>query len=167
MNEFHGRQDARRTSSASSRRLPTISTKSWKCRWRTTGSTSWSPRVCPAPPTRRWTARSISASCSGLQHELVRLQDWVAVQEAQDAWCIFEGRDSAGKGGAIKRVTQRLNPRSCRVVALSAPTERERGQWYFQRYVPHLPTAGEMVLLDRSWYNRAGVERVMGFCTQG
>jgi len=78
---------------------------------------------------------------------------------------IFEGRDSAGKGGAIKRVTQRLNPRVCRVVALPAPTERERSQWYFQRYAAHLPTAGEMVLFDRSWYNRAGVERVMGFCT--
>ncbi len=78
---------------------------------------------------------------------------------------IFEGRDSACKGGAIKRITQRLNPRVCRVVALPAPTERERGQWYFQRYVPHLPSPGEMVLFDRSWYNRAGVERVMGFCT--
>ena len=79
---------------------------------------------------------------------------------------IFEGRDSAGKGGAIKRVTQRLNPRTCRVVALPAPTNKEQGQWYFQRYVPHLPSAGEMVLFDRSWYNRAGVERVMGFCNQ-
>ena len=78
---------------------------------------------------------------------------------------IFEGRDAAGKGGAIKRVTQRLNPRVCRVVALPAPNERERNQWYFQRYVPHLPAAGEIVLFDRSWYNRAGVERVMGFCT--
>lgn len=99
-----------------------------------------------------------------LQHELVRLQDWIQYKKLK-ALVIFEGRDSAGKGGAIKRVTQRLNPRVCRVVALPAPTERERNQWYFQRYVQHLPTAGEMVLFDRSWYNRAGVERVMGFCT--
>lgn len=99
-----------------------------------------------------------------LQHELVKLQDWVAYKKLKMV-VLFEGRDSAGKGGAIKRVTQRLNPRVARVVALPAPTERERHQWYFQRYVPHLPTAGEMVLFDRSWYNRAGVERVMGFCT--
>ncbi|MGV1871813.1 polyphosphate kinase 2 [Agrobacterium rosae] len=99
-----------------------------------------------------------------LQHELVRLQDWVQHQKLKVV-VIFEGRDSAGKGGAIKRVTQRLNPRVCRVVALPAPSERERHQWYFQRYVQHLPTAGEIVLFDRSWYNRAGVERVMGFCT--
>lgn len=99
-----------------------------------------------------------------LQHELVRLQDWVQYKKLKVV-ILFEGRDSAGKGGAIKRVTQRLNPRVARVVALPAPTERERNQWYFQRYVPHLPTAGEMVMFDRSWYNRAGVERVMGFCT--
>jgi polyphosphate kinase 2 len=99
-----------------------------------------------------------------LQHELVRLQDWVQYHKLKLA-VIFEGRDSAGKGGAIKRITQRLNPRTCRVVALPAPTERERTQWYFQRYAAHLPSAGEMVLFDRSWYNRAGVERVMGFCT--
>jgi len=99
-----------------------------------------------------------------LQHELVRLQDWVQYHKLKVA-VIFEGRDSAGKGGAIKRITQRLNPRVCRVVALPAPTERERSQWYFQRFVPHLPAAGEMVMFDRSWYNRAGVERVMGFCT--
>jgi len=99
-----------------------------------------------------------------LQHELVRLQDWVQYKKLKVV-VLFEGRDSAGKGGAIKRITQRLNPRVCRVVALPAPTERERSQWYFQRYIQHLPTAGEMVLFDRSWYNRAGVERVMGFCT--
>jgi polyphosphate kinase 2 len=99
-----------------------------------------------------------------LQHELVRLQDWVQYHKLKVA-VLFEGRDSAGKGGAIKRITQRLNPRICRVVALPAPSERERSQWYFQRYVPHLPAAGEMVMFDRSWYNRAGVERVMGFCT--
>ncbi len=99
-----------------------------------------------------------------LQAELVKLQDWV-VQEKLKVVVIFEGRDAAGKGGVIKRITQRLNPRVCRVVALTAPSEKERTQWYFQRYVPHLPGAGEIVLFDRSWYNRAGVERVMGFCT--
>ncbi len=100
-----------------------------------------------------------------LQHELVRLQDWI-VHEGLKVVVIFEGRDSAGKGGAIKRITQRLNPRVCRIAALPAPNERERTQWYFQRYAAHLPAAGEMVLFDRSWYNRAGVERVMGFCTE-
>jgi polyphosphate kinase len=100
-----------------------------------------------------------------LQGELVKLQDWVVDQKLKVV-VIFEGRDAAGKGGVIKRITQRLNPRVCRVAALSAPNERERTQWYFQRYVAHLPAAGEIVLFDRSWYNRAGVERVMGFCTQ-
>jgi polyphosphate kinase 2 len=100
-----------------------------------------------------------------LQRELVRLQDWISKTGAK-AVVLFEGRDSAGKGGAIKRITQRLNPRVCRVVALPAPSEREKGQWYFQRYTPHLPARGELVLFDRSWYNRAGVERVMGFCTE-
>jgi len=99
-----------------------------------------------------------------LQGELVKLQDWV-VQTGHRLVVIFEGRDAAGKGGAIKRITQRLNPRVCRVAALPAPTSRERTQWYFQRYVAHLPAAGEIVLFDRSWYNRAGVERVMNFCT--
>ena len=100
-----------------------------------------------------------------LQRELIKLQDWVTTTK-QKVVVIFEGRDAAGKGGVIKRITQRLNPRVCRVVALPAPSERERGQWYFQRYVPHLPGPGEIVLFDRSWYNRAGVERVMGFCTE-
>jgi polyphosphate kinase len=99
-----------------------------------------------------------------LQGELVKLQDWVVNQNLKLV-VIFEGRDAAGKGGTIKRITQRLNPRVCRVAALPAPSERERTQWYFQRYVAHLPAAGEIVLFDRSWYNRAGVERVMGFCT--
>ena len=99
-----------------------------------------------------------------LQGELVKLQDWV-LHTQQRVVVIFEGRDSAGKGGVIKRITQRLNPRVCRVVALPAPNDRERTQWYFQRYVTHLPAAGEIVLFDRSWYNRAGVERVMGFCS--
>lgn len=100
-----------------------------------------------------------------LQGELVQLQEWVRV-EGQRLVVVFEGRDAAGKGGTIKRVTEYLNPRIARIVALPAPTERERAQWYFQRYVQHLPAAGEIVLFDRSWYNRAGVERVMGFCTQ-
>ncbi len=99
-----------------------------------------------------------------LQRELVKLQDWV-VQQKLPVVVIFEGRDAAGKGGVIKRITQRLNPRVCRVAALPAPSEREKTQWYFQRYASHLPAAGEIVLFDRSWYNRAGVERVMGFCT--
>src|ERR1700676_4263473 len=99
-----------------------------------------------------------------LQAELVKLQDWV-VAAGQKVLILFEGRDAAGKGGAIKRISQKLNPRVCRVVALPAPNDRERTQWYFQRYVPHLPAAGEIVLFDRSWYNRAGVERVMGFAS--
>lgn len=102
---------------------------------------------------------------SKLQVELVKLQEWVK-HEGLKVVIIFEGRDAAGKGGVIKRITQSLNPRICKVVALGTPTEREKTQWYFQRYVPHLPAAGEMVLFDRSWYNRAGVEKVMGFCTE-
>ena len=100
-----------------------------------------------------------------LQVELVELQEWIR-QKGLRVVVLFEGRDAAGKGGVIKRITAELNPRICRVVALGTPTEREKSQWYFQRYVAHLPAAGEMVLFDRSWYNRAGVERVMGFCTE-
>ncbi|WP_369056200.1 polyphosphate kinase 2 [Kineococcus terrestris] len=99
-----------------------------------------------------------------LQAELVQMQEWVR-RSGTRVVVVFEGRDAAGKGGTIKRITQYLNPRSARIAALPAPDARERGQWYFQRYVEHLPTAGEIVLFDRSWYNRAGVERVMGFCT--
>ena len=99
------------------------------------------------------------------QIELVKLQEWVKAKGLKVV-VIFEGRDAAGKGGVIKRITQSLNPRTCKVVALGTPTDREKTQWYFQRYVPHLPAAGEIVLFDRSWYNRAGVERVMGFCTE-
>jgi polyphosphate kinase 2 len=99
-----------------------------------------------------------------LQVELVKMHDWVKAKGLKVV-VIFEGRDAAGKGGVIKRIIQRLNPRICRVVALGVPTEKEKTQWYFQRYVPFLPTAGEIVLFDRSWYNRAGVERVMGFCS--
>ena len=99
-----------------------------------------------------------------LQIELVQLQDWI-IDRGKKIAIIFEGRDAAGKGGTIKRIIENLNPRYCKVVALAAPTEREKTQWYFQRYVPHLPASGEIVIFDRSWYNRAGVERVMGFCT--
>ena len=99
-----------------------------------------------------------------LHRELAKMQEWV-IQEGKKIVIIFEGRDAAGKGGTIKRVTEHLNPRHCRVVALAAPTEKEKTQWYFQRYAAHLPSAGEIVILDRSWYNRSGVEKVMGFCT--
>ena len=109
--------------------------------------------------------RDYEAELIRLQIELVKMLEWIK-EEGLKVVVIFEGRDAAGKGGVIKRITQHLSPRICRVVALPAPTEREQTQWYFQRYVPHLPAAGEMVLFDRSWYNRAGVERVMGFCTE-
>ncbi|MER6573321.1 polyphosphate kinase 2 [Streptomyces sp. NPDC001093] len=109
--------------------------------------------------------KTYEAELLRLQIELVKLQEWVRAEGARLV-VVFEGRDAAGKGGAIQRVTQYLNPRVARIVALPKPTERERTQWYFQRYVEHLPAAGEIVLFDRSWYNRAGVERVMGFCTK-
>ncbi len=109
--------------------------------------------------------RTYLANLIRLQAELIKLQTWVEHTKAK-VLVIFEGRDSAGKGGVIKRITQRLNPRTCRAVALPAPSQREQSQWYFQRYVPHLPAGGEIVLFDRSWYNRAGVERVMGFATE-
>lgn len=109
--------------------------------------------------------RDYEAELLRLQNELVKLQEWVK-HNGLKVVVIFEGRDAAGKGGVIKRITEPLNPRVARVVALPAPTERELTQWYFQRYVPHLPAAGEIVVFDRSWYNRAGVERVMGFCTE-
>ena len=115
-------------------------------------------------PRRKLSKRVYETELARLQEELVKLQEWIKDQGLKVV-VIFEGRDAAGKGGVIKRITLRLNPRVCRVVALAAPTEREQTQWYFQRYVPNLPAAGEMVLFDRSWYNRAGVERVMGFCT--
>ncbi len=118
----------------------------------------------PAQPPRLKKGR-YEKELARLQVELVKFQYWIAARKLKVA-VLFEGRDAAGKGGAIKRITQCLNPRMCRVVALGTPTEREKSQWYFQRYVPHLPAGGEMVLFDRSWYNRAGVERVMGFCTE-
>ena len=117
------------------------------------------------PRPRKISNKIYEAELAKLQIELVKLQEWIK-HKGLKVVILFEGRDAAGKGGVIKRITQSLNPRICRVVALGTPTEREKTQWYFQRYVPHLPAAGEMVLFDRSWYNRAGVERVMGFCTE-
>jgi polyphosphate kinase len=117
-----------------------------------------------APSTDHDARRRYFRELFRLQAELVKLQDWV-VASKHKVVILFEGRDAAGKGGVIKRITQRLNPRVCRVAALPAPNDRERTQWYFQRYVSHLPAGGEIVLFDRSWYNRAGVERVMGFCS--
>jgi polyphosphate kinase len=121
--------------------------------------------VADMPPAEGIDRRTYFTELLRLQRELIRLQDWVVDQKLKLV-VLFEGRDAAGKGGVIKRVTQRLNPRICRAVALPAPNERERTQWYFQRYVAHLPGVGEIVLFDRSWYNRAGVERVMGFCNE-
>jgi polyphosphate kinase 2 len=122
-------------------------------------------RAKKADPNQGFDRRTYFRELFRLQGELIKLQDWVLDQRLKVV-VLFEGRDAAGKGGVIKRITQRLNPRVCRVAALPAPSERERTQWYFQRYVAHLPGAGEIVLFDRSWYNRAGVERVMGFCTE-
>jgi polyphosphate kinase 2 len=117
------------------------------------------------PEQSRLRTKPYLAELGRLEVELIKLQEWVR-QQGLKVVVVFEGRDAAGKGGAIKTITQSLNPRICRVVALGSPTEREKTQWYFQRYVAHLPAAGEIVLFDRSWYNRAGVERVMGFCTE-
>ena len=116
------------------------------------------------PKRKKINTRFYEKELNKLQIELVKLQEWIKAKGLKVV-IIFEGRDAAGKGGTIARIIQYLNPRICRVVALGTPTEREKTQWYFQRYVPHLPAAGEMVLFDRSWYNRAGVEKVMGFCT--
>ena len=118
-----------------------------------------------APRRKRLERGRYEEELARLELELVAMHEWVR-EAGLKLLVIFEGRDAAGKGGAIKRITEPLNPRVCRVVALPKPTERERTQWYFQRYVEHLPAGGEIVLLDRSWYNRAGVERVMGFCTE-
>lgn len=120
----------------------------------------------PATPAKRLQKALYEAELERLQASLVSMQQWV-VETGARVVVVFEGRDAAGKGGAIKRIMQYLNPRSARVVALPMPDERERGQWYFQRYIQHLPTSGEIVLMDRSWYNRAGVERVMGYCSPG
>ena len=109
-------------------------------------------------------SKKYNKELKNLQVELIKLQEWIKHEQLKVV-VLFEGRDAAGKGGAIKRITESLNPRICKVVALGTPTEKEKTQWYFQRYVAQLPAAGEIVLFDRSWYNRAGVERVMGFCT--
>ena len=116
--------------------------------------------------TKKLSKKAYEKELERLQIELVKLQEWIKHQKLK-VLVIFEGRDAAGKGGAIKRITQSLSPRICKVIALPAPTEREKTQWYFQRYIQYLPSGGEMVLFDRSWYNRAGVERVMDFCTKG
>ena len=121
------------------------------------------PHEGPAP--RKLQKRAYERELRRLQAELVALQQWV-IATGERVCLVFEGRDAAGKGSAIKRITEYLNPRHARIVALPTPTDRERTQWYFQRYVEHLPAAGEIVLFDRSWYNRAGVEHVMGFCTE-
>lgn len=130
----------------------------------TSGAVSLPAEDSPQRP-KRLKRKFYEKELAKLQIELVKLQEWVRFKGLKVA-VIFEGRDAAGKGGVIKRITDRLNPRICRIVALGIPTEREKTQWYFQRYVPHLPAAGEMVLFDRSYYNRAGVERVLGFCTK-
>lgn len=127
------------------------------------GSTSEGNKMKNKP--KKMTSKTYEKELIHLQTELVKLQQWIK-QNGLKVVVIFEGRDTAGKGGIIKRIMERLNPRHARIVALGVPTERESGQWYFQRYVSHLPTAGEIVLFDRSWYNRANVERVMGFCTE-
>ena len=127
------------------------------------GNAQWADR--PKRSAKKIESRRYEKELFRLQVELVKMVEWIK-HKGLKVVVIFEGRDAAGKGGVIKRMTQHLSPRICRVVALPAPTERERTQWYFQRYAPHLPAAGEMVLFDRSWYNRAGVERVMGFCTE-
>ncbi len=119
----------------------------------------------PAPPGEKMTKAEFERELKRLQRELVIQQQYL-ISTGQRVVVIFEGRDAAGKGGVIKRISERVSPRHTRIVALGTPTEREKSQWYFQRYVEHLPAAGEMVLFDRSWYNRAGVERVMGFCTE-
>ena len=121
--------------------------------------------IKPGKRKKQLTAEDYEEQLTLLQVELVKLQKWI-VNKGLKVVVLFEGRDAAGKGGVITRITQRLNPRVCRVVALATPTEREKTQWYFQRYINHLPAAGEMVLFDRSWYNRAGVEYVMKFCTE-
>ena len=122
------------------------------------------PRIWAGRDARKMPKKDYEEELARLEIELVKAQGWIKEKGLKVA-VIFEGRDSAGKGGVIKRITYRMSPRVARVVALQTPTDKEKSQWYFQRYVPHLPSAGEMVLFDRSWYNRAGVERVMGFCT--
>jgi polyphosphate kinase 2 len=128
-------------------------------------SSSHEPGPADGQAPIRLTRKGYERELARLQAELVAMQEWIR-STGERLVVLFEGRDSAGKGGTIRRITYELNPRFCRVVALPAPTERQRSQWYFQRYISELPAAGEIVLFDRSWYNRAGVEKVMGFCTQ-
>jgi polyphosphate kinase len=129
-------------------------------------TTSKQPGIEPEKrDTRKIKKKVYEKELRNLQVELVKLQEWIK-HEGLKIVVVFEGRDAAGKGGVIKRIVQKLNPRICKVIALGTPTDTEKSQWYFQRYVSHLPAAGEMVLFDRSWYNRAGVEKVMGFCTE-
>ncbi len=134
-------------------------------RSRATGTLDGVSTIGDTNGSKKLAKKVYEAELARLQLELVKLQDWIKAQGLKVV-VLFEGRDAAGKGGVIKRISEPLNPRVCRVVALGTPTEREKTQWYFQRYVPNLPAAGEMVLFDRSWYNRAGVEHVMGFCTE-
>ena len=146
--------------------VPRKSAKGKRGKDRTKTSDAPSPHPEDAPAGHRRIKNAVYLEeLRKLQIELVKLQEWIKARGLKVV-VIFEGRDAAGKGGVIKRITECLNPRICRVVALGTPTEREKTQWYFQRYVPQLPAAGEIVLFDRSWYNRAGVERVMGFCTE-
>ena len=147
-------KSAEKTKSAAKKKKPTTETKPE----RGTGSGD-------KAGVKRLPKKVYERELKKLQIELVKFQAWIQ-RRGLKVVAIFEGRDAAGKGGTIKRITESLNPRACRVVALAKPTEREQSQWYFQRYVAHLPAAGEMVLFDRSWYNRAGVEKVMGFCTE-
>ena len=128
------------------------------------GAGAAASKIWAGPGVKKMKRKAYERELERLEAELVQLQGWIK-HEGLKVAVVFEGRDSAGKGGVIKRITRRLSPRVVNVVALPAPTEREKSQWYFQRYVPHLPSGGEMVLFDRIWYNRAGVERVMGFCT--
>ena len=146
---------ARKTAAAKAKRTPAAARA---------GSAKGNGGAEPAARPKKIENKRYEKELFTLQVELVKMVEWIK-HEGLKVVVIFEGRDAAGKGGVIKRITQHLSPRICRVVALPAPTEREQTQWYFQRYVPHLPAAGEMVLFDRSWYNRAGVERVMGFCS--
>jgi polyphosphate kinase len=156
-NKQHSIQDSSSKANAGEIRRDVAERVAVEGRWRIVGDGK--------PPSRASHKYKYIDELVRLQFELLKMQEWVRLQGLK-VCVLFEGRDAAGKGGVIKRITESLNPRVCRVVALGTPTERERTQWYFQRYVQHLPTAGEIVLFDRSWYNRAGVERVMGFCTE-
>src|ERR1700681_4105059 len=155
-NKQHSNQESSSQANAGEIRRDVVERGAVAGRWRIVGEGK--------PPTQVSQKYKYVDELVRLQFELLKMQEWVRLQGLK-VCVIFEGRDAAGKGGVIKRITQSLNPRVCRVVALGTPTSRERSQWYFQRYVAELPARGEIVLFDRSWYNRAGVERVMEFCT--